>query len=157
MFTHRMSRKQKQLLAEAGYPDGFKTKISVSSHNTMYADLAQVAVENLHEVGIDVEIEVVEWGIWLERIYKGRDYDMTAIDLTGRPSAYEILNDYVSTNDAENFFRFKNDEFDKVMTDVLLETDPDKRITMFKRAQEILNEDAACCVYCGLPTNMGDG
>ena len=135
--------KAKALLAEAGYPDGFKTKISVSSHNTMYADLAQVAVENLREVGIDVEIEVVEWGIWLERIYKGRDYDMTAIDLTGRPSAYEILNDYVSTNDAENFFRFKNDEFDKLMKDVLLETDPDKRITMFKRAQEILNEDAA--------------
>ena len=135
--------KAKALLAEAGYPDGFKTKISVSSHNTMYADLAQVAVENLREVGIDVEIEVVEWGIWLERIYRGRDYDMTAIDLTGRPSAYEILNDYVSTNDAENFFRFKNDEFDKLMKDVLLETDPDKRITMFKRAQEILNEDAA--------------
>ena len=135
--------KAKALLAEAGYPDGFKTKISVSSHNTMYADLAQVAVENLREVGIDVEIEVVEWGIWLERIYRGRDYDMTAIDLTGRPSAYEILNDYVSTNDAENFFRFKNDEFDKIMKNVLLETDPDKRITMFKRAQEILNEDAA--------------
>lgn len=140
---NRDVEKAKALLAEAGYPDGFKTKISVSSHNSMYSDIAQVAVENLREVGIDVEIEVVEWGIWLDRIYKGKDYEMTTIDLTGRPSAYEILNDYISTNDSENFFRYKNEEFDTLLTDVLKETDMDKQIEIYHRAQEILNEDVA--------------
>ncbi|TQR20552.1 ABC transporter substrate-binding protein [Psychrobacillus vulpis] len=139
----RNIEKAKELLAEAGYPDGFSTKISVSSHNDMYSNIAQVIVENLREIGIKVEIEVVEWGIWLERIYFGRDYDMTTIDLTGRPSAYEILNDYISTNDSENFFRFKNAEFDKIMADVLKEADRDKQIQMYQRAQEILNEDSA--------------
>lgn len=135
--------KAKKLLAEAGYPDGFKTKISVSSHNTMYADIAQIAAENLKEIGIDLEIEVIEWGIWLERIYKGKDYEMTTIDLTGRPSAYEILNDYISTNDSENFFKYKNAEFDQLMVDVLKEKDLAKQIEIYHRAQEILNEDAA--------------
>lgn len=135
--------KAKKLLAEAGYPDGFKTKFSVSSHNSMYTDIAQVAVENLKEIGIEAEIEVVEWGIWLDRIYFGRDYDMTTIDLTGRPSAYEILNDYISTNDSENFFRFKNEEYDELMQAVLKETDVNKQIEMYHRAQEILNEQAA--------------
>ncbi|WP_017378544.1 ABC transporter substrate-binding protein [Paenisporosarcina sp. TG-14] len=135
--------KGKELLAEAGYPDGFKTKITVSSHNVMYTNVAQVAVENLKQIGIDVEIEVVEWGIWLDRVYKGRDYEMTAIDLTGRPSAYDILNDYISTNDAENFFKFKNEEFDKIMSDVLLEADVDKQVELYQRAQEILAEEAA--------------
>ncbi|RLL43980.1 DNA-binding protein [Oceanobacillus piezotolerans] len=135
--------KAKELLTEAGYPDGFKTKITVSSHNDIYSSIAQIAVENLKEIGIDVEIEVVEWGIWLERVYFGRDYEMTAIDLTGRPSAYEVLNDYVSTNDAENFFLFKNEEFDQVMADVLRETDREKQIEYYHRAQEILNEQAA--------------
>lgn len=135
--------KAKQLLAEAGYPDGFKTTISVSSHNDIYSKIAQIVVENMKEIGIDVEIEVVEWGIWLERIYFGRDYEMTTIDLTGRPSAYEILNDYISTNEGENFFRFKNDEFDKVMTDVLKETNQSKQIEMYQRAQEILTEESA--------------
>lgn len=139
----RNIEKAKELLAEAGYPDGFKTKMSVSSHNTMYSDIAQVTVENLKEIGIDVEIEVIEWGIWLDRIYRGRDYEMTAIDLTGRPSAYEILNDYVSTNDSENFFKFKNAEFDKVMTDVLKEPKLDEQIKLYHRAQEILTEQAA--------------
>lgn len=135
--------KAKELLAEAGYPDGFKTKLTVSSHNEIYSNIAQIAVENLKEVGIDVEIEVVEWGIWLERVYAGRDYEMTTIDLTGRPSAYEVLNDYVSDNDAENFFLFNNEEFDQVMSDVLLETEVDKQLEYYHRAQEILNEEAA--------------
>lgn len=133
--------KAKELLKEAGYPDGFKTKISVSSHNSMYSDVAQVTAENLKEIGIDVEIEVVEWGIWLDRIYRGRDYEMTTIDLTGRPSAYEILNDYISYNDSENFFRFNNAEFDTVMEDVLKEPDLDKQIKLYQRAQEILAEE----------------
>lgn len=135
--------KAKQLLAEAGFPDGFKTKMSVSSHNTMYSDIAQITVENLKEIGIDVEIEVVEWGIWLERIYFGRDYEMTTIDLTGRPSAYEVLNDYISTNDSENFFRFSNTEFDEVMSDVLQEPELDEQIKLYHRAQEILTEESA--------------
>lgn len=125
--------KAKSLLEEAGYPDGFSTKITVSSHNGIYGNIAQIVVENLKAIGIDVEIEVVEWGIWLERVYFGRDYEMTAIDLTGRPSAYEVLNDYVSTNDGENFFRFNNADFDKVMSEVLLETDRESKWTTSNR------------------------
>lgn len=135
--------KAKKLLEEAGYPDGFKTTISVSSHNTMYSDIAQITVENLKEIGIDVEIEVIEWGIWLERIYSGRDYEMTTIDLTGRPSAYEVLDDYISTNDSENFFKFNSPEFDTVMEDVLKEPELDEQIKLYHRAQEILAEEAA--------------
>jgi len=135
--------KAKALLAEAGYPKGFKTKITVSSHNDIYSNIAQIVAANLKEIGIDVEIEVVEWGIWLDRVYFGRDYQMTAIDLTGRASAYEIINDYISTNDSENFFKFKNEEYDKIMADVLKERDQAKQIDYYHRAQEILAEQAA--------------
>lgn len=135
--------KAKALLTEAGYPNGFKTKITVSSHNGMYSNIAQIVADNLKEIGIDVEIEVVEWGIWLDRVYFGRDYQMTTIDLTGRASAYEVLNDYISTNDSENFFKFKNDEYDKIMADVLKERDQAKQIDYYHRAQEILAEQAA--------------
>lgn len=141
MYTHDVE-KAKALLAEAGYPDGFKTKITVSSHNDMYSNIAQIVVANLKEIGVDVEIEVVEWGIWLDRVYFGRDYQMTTIDLTGRASAYEILNDYISINDGENFFLFKDAEYDQIMTDVLKETDQAKQIAYYHRAQEILAEQS---------------
>lgn len=135
--------KAKELLKEAGYSDGFSTKITISSHRTMYADIAQVVAENLKEIGVDVEIEVVEWGIWLDQVYTDKNYEMTTIDLTGRPSAYEILNDYISTNDSENFFKFHSEEFDQIMADVLLEDDLEEQIKLYHRAQEILSEEAA--------------
>lgn len=134
--------KAKQLLADAGYADGFSTTLSISSHAALYTNVAQVVVENLKEVGIDVEIEVVEWGVWLERIYQGRDYDMTIIDFTGELSPYETIERYQS-NASGNFFNFTNPEFDGLMKDVLSESDIDRQTEIYHRAQEILSEEAA--------------
>lgn len=146
-YYERDVDKAKELLAEAGYPDGFKTTISISSHTQRYADIAQVAVENLKEIGIDVEIEVIEWGVWLERIYQGRDFEMTAIDFTGKLSPYDILNRYISDAD-NNFMNFKNEEYDEVLKEVISEEDLDKQIELYHRAQEILTEDATA-VFLG--------
>ncbi|MCM3709195.1 ABC transporter substrate-binding protein [Sporosarcina luteola] len=134
--------KAKELLTEAGYPDGFSTTISISSHNALYTNVAQVLVEDLKSIGIDVKIEVVEWGVWLERIYKGRDYDMTSIDFTGKLSPYDILNRYIS-DAGNNFLNFKNAEYDALMKDVIKESDIDQQNVIYKRAQEILAEEAA--------------
>ncbi|GGA65010.1 ABC transporter substrate-binding protein [Ornithinibacillus halotolerans] len=134
--------KAKDLLAEAGYPNGFQTTLSISSHAGMYTNVAQVIVENLKDIGIDVEIEVVEWGVWLERIYQGRDYDMTVIDFTGELSPYETIKRYIS-GAGNNFFNFENAEFDELMQDVIVEQDADRQNELYGRAQEILSEEAA--------------
>lgn len=141
-YSHDVE-KAKELLVEAGYPDGFSTTITISSHRSMYSDIAQVVAENLKEAGIEVEIETVEWGIWLEQIFGDKNYEMTTIDITGRPSAYEILNDYLSTNNNENFHNFNNEDFDQVMADALLEDDLEEQIKLYHQAQEILTEEAA--------------
>jgi len=53
--------KAKQLLAEAGYPDGFKTKIVCEASK---ADLVSILVAQWADIGVDVEIDVREWGVW---------------------------------------------------------------------------------------------
>lgn len=135
-------KKAKELLAEAGYPDGFSTTITVSSHTQRYSDIAQVAVENLKEIGIDADIEVVEWGVWLDRVYQGRDFEMTVIDFTGKLSPYDILERYESDSSG-NFMSYENDPYDQVLQKVLEEEDLDKQVELYHQAQEILTEDAA--------------
>ena len=57
----------KRLLTKAGYPDGFTMKIQWSSYtgSVYLADETVATLErNLSDVGIDVELEALEYGTW---------------------------------------------------------------------------------------------
>jgi len=134
--------KAKSLLAEAGLKDGFSTTLSVPSNYQFHVDTAQVIVQQLSKVGIKVKIEPVEWAVWLDRIYKGRDYDTTIIGLDGKLNPNDILGKYVS-DASNNFFNYKNLEFDDTLKQALSEIDLNKRVDLYKKAQTILTNDAA--------------
>ena len=60
----------KQLLAEAGYPDGFKTTI-VADERKERTDIATIVQQQLAEIGVTAEIKVMEWGTFLDATYAG--------------------------------------------------------------------------------------
>ena len=59
----------KELLTEAGYPDGFEMQITVPSNYQQHIDTAQVIVEQLKQIGVDAKINLVEWNTWLSETY----------------------------------------------------------------------------------------
>jgi peptide/nickel transport system substrate-binding protein len=134
------SKKAKELLTEAGYPDGFETTITVPSNYKFHVDTAQVIVEMLKQSGIKAQIEQVEWGVWLDRVYAGRDYNSTIIGFTGKLSPYDILKRYISDY-SRNFFNYNNPNFDQIIENATKETNIDKRIDLYKKAQVMLSED----------------
>src|SRR6056297_223576 len=69
----------RELLAEAGYPNGFEVDFELPEPYALERRSGQVIAQQLAEVGIDVELSVVEWGTWIQRIFLGADYDMTII------------------------------------------------------------------------------
>ncbi|GIO15345.1 diguanylate phosphodiesterase [Cohnella xylanilytica] len=134
--------KAKSLLAEAGYKDGLNITISVPSVYPFHVNTAQVIAQQLEKAGIKAKIESVEWAVWLDRIYKGRDYESTIIAFDGKLNPYDILNKFLS--DAPNdFFNYKNPEYDKTLKSALTEVDETKRADLYKKAQTILAQDAA--------------
>lgn len=132
--------KAKQLLAEAGYEDGFATSITVPSNYTFHVNTAEVIAEQLKQVGITAEIKLVEWGVWLDKVYKGRDYDMTIIGLTGKLDPHNILYRYESEY-GRNFFNYSNTEYDHLMKTAVQTTDLEERAKIYKDAQMILAEE----------------
>ncbi len=64
----------KQLLAEAGYPDGFSCTIWVNN-NQERVEVCQVLQAMLSEVGIDCNLEVMEFGTFISRTTSG-EHDM---------------------------------------------------------------------------------
>ncbi|MFF2091755.1 ABC transporter substrate-binding protein [Paenibacillus sp. NPDC058174] len=134
--------KAKSLLAEAGLKDGFETTLSVPSNYQFHVDTAQVIAQQLGKIGVKVKIEPVEWAVWLERIYKGRDYELTIIGLDGKLDPYQILNKYLSDS-PNNFFNYKSTEYDNTLQSAVAEVDDAKRVALYKKAQTILAQDAA--------------
>ncbi|UCD08303.1 MAG: ABC transporter substrate-binding protein [Dehalococcoidales bacterium] len=77
----------KTLLAEAGYPDGFKCKLTCNANQ---ADFLAIIVEYLSKVGIEMELEVLEgtahFSTWINRTYDEMFY---ANDYVG--NAYRMM------------------------------------------------------------------
>ena len=66
--------KAKELLAEAGYPDGFSTTLWTND-NPQRMMIAEMFQADLAEIGIDVEVLVVPWATYLEETGSGK-HDM---------------------------------------------------------------------------------
>jgi len=69
--------KAKQLLAEAGYPNGYKIEILVSTGGT-HIDLAQIVKTYWDAIGVETTVKPLEVGTFLSRMYGWR-YDQTGI------------------------------------------------------------------------------
>lgn len=76
--------KAKELLAEAGYPDGFSTSITGTSTYGMLKDTTQVIQQNLEAVGLDVEIELFDWASTVDKWQSG-NYEMIAFGTVPDP------------------------------------------------------------------------
>ena len=69
--------KAKQLLAEAGYPDGFKTNIVCWDG---YVDILSVYKDYWSKIGVDLDIRVKEYGVY-QSIIKGQKHDQMTMRL----------------------------------------------------------------------------
>lgn len=133
----------KEILAKAGYPDGFEMTISVPSNYKPHVETAEVIAEQLKAVNIKANIELVDWSTWLNRVYSGRDFQTTVIGLDAAiMSPRAMLERFVSDN-GSNFINFSNEEYDRLFREAITTADDAKRVELYGQLQTILTENAA--------------
>lgn len=135
--------KAKQLLSDAGYPNGFDMTITVPSNYQQHVDTAQVIAEQLKQVGVNVNIKQVDWGTWLSDVYQGRNYQSTVIGVdASNMTARAMLERFTSTS-GSNFTNFSDPQFDSVFKQAATCTNDAKQVELYGQLQEILTKDAA--------------
>ncbi|PLR75763.1 hypothetical protein CU633_19360 [Bacillus sp. V3-13] len=144
--------KAKSLLKEAGFADGLKLKLTLPEPYKLHVDSGQMIAEQLKQIGVEVEIEVIEWGKWVDDVYKGRNYEMTVISHTGRLDPDAMLARYHSQS-GENYYNYKNQEIDQLLTEAKVELNEQKRKEMYTKIQEILAEEVPA-VYIQAPDSI---
>lgn len=135
--------KAQVLLKEAGYEDGFSMTIKVPSNYDFHVDTAQVIASQLEAVNIDVSLQLIEWGVWLDDVYQGRNYEATIIALSGKLDPHQVLRRYTSDY-ARNFFNYENSQYDRLIQGAILEVDETVRVEKYQEAQAILSQEVPC-------------
>ncbi|MDF1804039.1 ABC transporter substrate-binding protein [Thalassovita sp.] len=123
----------KKLLAEAGFPDGFKTTLKLPPPS--YARRGgEIIAAQLRAVGIETEISNLEWAQWLEQVFRGKDYGLTIVSHT-EPFDIGIYArpDY--------YFQYDNPSFQLLMEELNANTDPEARSALLKLGQKIISKD----------------
>lgn len=134
--------KAKELLAEAGYPNGFQMTITVPSNYQNHVDAAQIIKSQLEKAGIQAEIQLVEWAQWLDQVYSKAEYEASIVGHSGKLDPQDFLNRFTSTY-AKNYFKYSNPEYDKMIEDAAATTDQEERARIYKECQQMLADHAA--------------
>ena len=140
--------KAKELLAEAGYPDGFEMELWAMPVPRPYmpdgSKVAEVIQSNLADIGVKAKIVTYDWATYLDKASKG-EADAFMLGWTGDNGdadnfLYVLLDeDNIGSN---NYTYFKNSEMHDLFIAAQTEVDEDKRIELYKKAQEIIHEEA---------------
>lgn len=135
--------KAKELLTEAGYPDGFDMTITVPSNYQPHVDTAEVIAEQLKEIGINATLEKVEWSTWLDDTYGNRNFQSTVIGLTADPLTARALLERFSSDADNNFINYSNADYDDLFQKAITTYDDAEQTEVYKEMEKNLTENAA--------------
>ena len=125
--------KAKQLLKEAGYPDGFEMTITVPNNYQQPIDTAQVLAEQLKQVGIDAQIQLIEWDSWLSDVYADRKFQSTVVGIDAAYLSGRALLERFTSQAGTNFINYSNPEYDKLYEQVKKSTNEQEQIELYKK------------------------
>lgn len=147
--------KARQLLAEAGWADTdgdglldkdgkpFYFTILTNQGNSQRVKCGVIIQERLRDIGIKVDIRVVEWAAYIhEFIHKGRfDATILAFNILQDPDISTVWHSSSMIPNGLNLISYKNEELDALLDEGQHCLERAKRKKIYDRVQEILFHD----------------
>lgn len=134
--------KAKELMADAGYPDGFKTSIIVSEDQTR-VEICHVIQSQLKEIGIDCSIEVLEFANYVDSADKGL-HDMclqnwTTATADGDYTYYALFHTSKFGSQGNRVMK-TIPGIDTLLDAAKASSDPDERVRLYGECEKLLTE-----------------
>jgi peptide/nickel transport system substrate-binding protein len=108
---------------------------------------AQVIASNLHEVGIDVRVEVEEFATWLDREGKG-DFDTYLLGWLGDIDPFDFYQSQHACDGSNNYQKYCDAATDDLLTRAASETDTDRRAELYGEvAKKIVDANSYIYLY----------
>ena len=135
--------KAKQLLAEAGYPNGKNLPEIKLLTIPIYGDLGTYIANELLQVGIKVQVEVIQKSLLMEQTSKSQAPFFRGSWIADYPDAENYLGVFYGKNPAPpNYTRYKNADFDLLYEKALSEKNDSLRYKLYQQMDRIIISDA---------------
>lgn len=140
--------KAQALLAEAGYPDGFRLVMHIPSDRyPMSVETAQAVAQYWSRIGVATEVEVMPFSVYSARA-KAHEFAMSIIGWgNGTGEASYAITNTLATPDSEkglgssNWGNYSNPDLDAIYQAATSELDDAKREEMLRQAVQVVMED----------------
>jgi len=135
--------KAKQLLADAGYPNGFEFEWTTSQNESWGLPIVSAVIPMLDKVGIKVKVKQVEAAVLSEVVRTG-DYQAYIYSQQTGPDPQAALKCFHSAtpHSACNYVDHANPGFDRLIEEAVSARDEPTRVAALKRANAFLTEEA---------------
>lgn len=140
--------KAKTLLAEAGYPDGFKTGLSCSNDRYIADEQICLAISSMWaKIGVQVDLSVESKTTYFPRMDNG-ELDVYLLGWASLPAmdGYSVLQALLATNDGtfggSNPNGLSDPRIDALARSASVELEETQRVDMLKEAFRITHDDA---------------
>src|SRR5665648_245375 len=153
----------KLLLAKAGYPDGFEVTLYVMPVSRPYMfdppKIGEAIQSYLAAVGITVKFYQVDWATYLQETEQG-NHQMCLLGWTGdNGDPDNFMNVLYGANAcsigaAGNYAFYTNNTNQELLSAALATYDKEKRAAYYKKAQEMIHEDAGWVYLAHSNQNM---
>lgn len=145
--------KARELLKEAGYPNGFSAKLFTPQGRYFRDKETAIAIaDQLKDIGVTLKVEVVDWGVYLKElrvpVESGKnkvEAYLLAWECITREAGHIVNSIFNSINQPPNGWNtmfYFNPEVDKLDSIANATVDPNRRLEYFKELQLIIAEDA---------------
>src|SRR5690554_35098 len=142
----------RELLAEAGYENGFSTTLYTPSGRYLQdIQTVEAMQEMLVQVGIEATIETLEWSAYLEQVNAVPGESVVPVGLLGWGTVtgdadyglYPLFHTDQQRPVGSNRGAYSNERVDELLDAARTNTNPDERLAMYEEAMTLIWDDAA--------------
>ncbi len=136
--------KAKQLLAEAGYPNGFDMKVELVTSSGEFGDTFQAMAQDFKKVGVNVELVNLSIPIFVQKVLAQKPWEGDAFTMMYEAHPMADLSRVMGTHSC-NFFA-KHTCFEEIMPTIKAmdaEMDPAKREPLLRKVAQFYHDNAA--------------
>src|SRR6476661_3599235 len=132
----------RKLLDEAGIKRGEQTVIKLQTI-PIYADIGSYIARQMEEIGLKVQVDVVQKSLLLELTSNSRTLFFRGSWIADYPDAENYLSVFYSKNPAPpNYTRYSSKQFDALFEKAIRETNDSLRYQLYQQADQVMMEDA---------------